>query len=92
MSKLDVVKKMISDGKVKEAISELDLLISAHQDLPLDQLYYIRGNAYRKLSDWQQALNNYLEAIAINPDSEAQGARQMVMDILNFYHKDYYNP
>ena len=31
------------------------------------------------------------EAIALNPDSPAAEARNMVMDILNFYNKDMFN-
>ena len=38
------------------------------------------------------AINNYLEAIALDPDSPAVHAKQMLDDILSFYHKDYYNP
>ena len=30
--------------------------------------YYLLVNAYRKMGDWQQALNNYLEAIERNPE------------------------
>ena len=56
-----------------------------------DEAYYLMGNAYRKLGDWQKALNNYQSAIELNPDSPALQARKMVMDILNFYNKDMYN-
>ena len=37
------------------------------------------------------ALNNYLEAIEHNPDSPALQAKDMMMDILNFYNKDMFN-
>ena len=50
--------------------------------------YYLLGNAYRKMGNWQQALNNYLEAIERNPESPAVSARDMIMNILNFYNKD----
>ena len=50
------------------------------------------GNEYRRQGNWQMALNNYLEAIALDPESPAVQAKQMLDDILNFYHKDYYNP
>ena len=53
--------------------------------------YYLLGNAFRKQGDWQGALNNYQEAIDINPDSPAAEARNMVIDILNFYNKDMFN-
>ena len=54
--------------------------------------YYKLGNEYRKKGDWQMAINNYMEAIALDPDSPAVQAKEMLDDILNFYHKDYYNP
>ena len=54
--------------------------------------YYQQGNRYRKEGNWQMALNHYLEAIALDPESPAVEARQMLEDILNFYHKDAYNP
>ena len=54
--------------------------------------YYRLGNEYRKQGNWQMALNNYMEAIALDPESPAVQAKEMLDDILNFYHKDYYNP
>ena len=54
--------------------------------------YYQQGNAYRQQGNWQMAINNYMEAIALDPNSPAVEAKQMLDDILNFYHKDYYNP
>ncbi len=54
--------------------------------------YYELGNRYRREGNWQQALNNYMEAIDLDPDSPAVEAKQMLEDILNYYHKDYYNP
>ena len=54
--------------------------------------YYQRGNAYRQQGNWQMAINNYMEAIALDPESPAVQAKEMLDDILSFYHKDYYNP
>lgn len=54
--------------------------------------YYQQGNEYRRQGDWQHAINCYMEATAIDPDSPAQEARKMLEDILNFYNKDAYNP
>ena len=56
------------------------------------QEYYEQGNACRRQADWQGAINNYLKAIEIDPESPAVEAKQMLEDILNYYHKDSYNP
>lgn len=54
--------------------------------------FYRLGNEYRRNGDWQNAINNYLEAIALDPDSPAVEAKELLENILNFYHKDAYNP
>ena len=54
--------------------------------------WYRKGNEYRRKSDWQHALDCYLEAIELDAESPAVVAKQMLEDILNFYHKDAYNP
>ena len=53
---------------------------------------YERGNAFRRQGNWQQAINCYIEAIELNSDSPAVEAKAMLDDILNYYHKDAYNP
>ena len=37
-------------------------------------------------------MNSYMEAIALNPDSPAVQAKEMLERIYRFYHKDTYNP
>lgn len=54
--------------------------------------YYHKGNQYRKQGDFQHALDCYMEAIELNPESPAVEAKKMLEDILNFYNKDAYNP
>jgi len=54
--------------------------------------WYKKGNEYRRQSDWQHAINCYLEAIELDPASPAVEAKKMLEDILNFYNKDAYNP
>ena len=56
-----------------------------------DEKHYRTGNEYRRKGDWQNAINHYLEAVAINPESPAKGALEMLGDILDFYNKDMYN-
>ena len=90
MEQLNTIKELINQGNIEQAILQLDEILQT--DFPeKDEAYYLRGNAYRKQSNWQQALNNYQYAIDLNPDSPARQASNMVMDILNFFHKDMYN-
>lgn len=87
---VNIIRQHIEAGNIDEAICRLDALLE-HPPTNADELYYLRGNAYRKQGNWQMALNNYLEAIALNPDSPAVHAREMLMNILEFYNKDMYN-
>ncbi|WP_455592599.1 tetratricopeptide repeat protein [Bacteroides sp.] len=90
MGQLNTIQELINQGNVEEALQALDeFLATAYASK--DEAYYLKGNAYRKLGNWQQALNNYQLATDINPESPAKEARNMVMEILNFYHKDMYN-
>ncbi len=91
MEQLIHIKELINQGDVAQAVVLLDALLQQDEFPEKDQAYYLRGNAYRKQGNWQQALNNYQYAIDLNPDSPAKEARRMVMDILEFYHKDMYN-
>ncbi len=56
------------------------------------QDYYEQGNNYRRQGNWQAAINSYLQAMELDPDSPAAEAKKMLDDILNYYHKDAYNP
>ena len=90
MEQLHTIQELIYQGEVDQAIAQLDKLLE--EDFPgKDEAYYLRGNAYRKTGDWQQAMNNYQLAAELNPDSPAVQARLMLTDILDFYNKDMYN-
>lgn len=54
--------------------------------------YYKLGNEYRRKGNWKHAIDNYLEAIALDPESPAVEAKQMLDDMFAFYCKDMYNP
>lgn len=85
------IDRMLRQGQTDAAIARLNSLIDRGTQ-PCDRLYYLLGNAYRKRGDFHQALNCYLEAMAVNPDSPAAEAHRMLMGIIEYYHKDYYNP
>jgi len=54
--------------------------------------YYQQGNEARKQGLWHEAINNYIQAIKLDPDSPALEAKRMLDDIMAFYCKDMYNP
>ena len=54
--------------------------------------YYQKGNEARKQGLWHEAINCYMEAIRLDPDSPAVEANRMLDDILDYYCKDMYNP
>ena len=54
--------------------------------------YFQQGNEYRQKGELSKAMNCYLEAIAIDPESPALEAKKMLEDVFNFYNKDAYNP
>ena len=90
MEQLNIIKELINQGNVEQAIEQLDIMLQT--EFPgKDEAYYLRGNAYRKLGQTRLALNDYLDAIALNPDSPAATAYRMQIRILDFYNKDMYN-
>jgi len=56
------------------------------------QQLYEQGNAYRKQQQWHEAINCYIQAIALDPDSPAVEAKRMLDDIMGYYNKEMYNP
>ena len=86
---METIKQLISEGKTDEAIFLLEEF--SEKNKTSDEAYYLKGNAYRKKGDVRQALNNYLIAIELNPNSPAVIAHNQMISILNFYNKDMYN-
>ncbi|RHU24174.1 tetratricopeptide repeat protein [Parabacteroides sp. TM07-1AC] len=86
---METIRQLINDNKTDEALRLLDEYIKKNE--ADDEAYYLRGNAYRKIGDIRQALNNYLTAMELNPDSPAQTAYNAQIKILDFYNKDMYN-
>ena len=84
------IRNLLSTERADEAIAELDAFRSAGGSMD-DELFYLLGNAWRKKGNWQMAMNNYLEAVHLNPESPAQQALDIANEILDFYNKDMYN-
>ena len=86
----DLIRNLLATEKADEAISEIERFRSAGGTMD-DELFYLLGNAWRKRGNWQMAMNNYLEAVNLNPKSPAQQALDIANEILDFYNKDMYN-
>ena len=84
------LRDLLDASKADEAIT-LAERYRAEGGVMDDELFYLLGNAWRKKGNWQMAMNNYLEAIHLNPESPAQQALDIANEILAFYNKDMYN-
>lgn len=74
----------------EEAIAFLSEYLETHPDD--DEALTLRGIKHWGLGHRSEAINDYLAAIRINPDSRAVQALQATNDILDYYNKDLYNP
>lgn len=83
------IRTLISEENLEQAMKEIDEIIA--QDTNQDTAYYLKGNIFRKKQDWQNAINNYTQALEINPSSPAGHAKDMCIEILNFFNTDMYN-
>ena len=57
-----------------------------------EQDYYQQGCEARKRGQWHEAINSFIQAIELDPESPAVEAKRMLDDIMAFYCKDMYNP
>lgn len=77
----------------EEAVKALTDFIASHPDAPdLDEALTLRGMKYWGMQKRSLAINDYLAAIRINPESKAVQALRATNEILDYYNKDLYNP
>lgn len=84
------IEQWLKEGKTAEAEQEVDALLAGQKGSA--GLYCLKGRIRMKHSDWQGAITAFLHAEELDPDSPAHESRLMVEKILQFYHKDLYNP
>lgn len=93
MEQLKEIKAMLAQSRSGDVIAAVDSLVASVDDNDvMAQAYYLRGNAYRQQGNMRQAMNSYLEAMALDPDGPAAQAYRTIQEILNFYDHDLYNP
>lgn len=86
MPSLDEIKSL----PAVEAIAALDEILKS--DPRNEEALVARGLKHWSLNHRKEAINDYLAAIAINPDSKAKMALQYANSILDYYNKDLLNP
>lgn len=88
---LQEIKEKIDAGL--DADKAVELLTAYLEENPRDdEALTMRGLKHWSLGDRAAAINDYLAAIEINPNSKAVEAKNATYDILNYYNKDLYNP
>lgn len=87
---IEFLKTLINESKLADALALSEELLE-QEDADKERIYYLRGNIYRRQSNWQQALNNYQYSMDINPEGPAAVARKSVIEILDYYYKDQFN-
>lgn len=81
---------MIRNLPADEAVKLLDILIKAK---PEDEnLLVLRGEKNWALNRREEAVNDYLAALKINPEGKAKMLLEYTRSILDFYNKDLLNP
>ena len=75
-------------------LNNLLVTLSEHivQNPTDDNAYYLRGNIYRKMNLFGDALNDYHKALELNPQSPAIVAIEILNDILEYRNMDLLNP
>ena len=90
---LEQLKDSVRGLPASEAVKALSDFIEANPESPiLDEAYTLRGMKNWGMQNRSAAINDYLAAIRINPDSRAKMALKAANDILDYYNKDLYNP
>lgn len=87
---LETLKLKIKDLGSDEAIKVLDEYISHNPRS--EQAYTIRGMKHWGAGHRAAAINDFLAAIRINPESPAREALKASNEILDYRNKDLYNP
>lgn len=54
--------------------------------------YFRRGRLFWKLDRKGDAISDYEQAIALDPECGAAEALRLSREVMNFYNKDLYNP
>lgn len=86
----ELKRQVEATAESSEAIKLINSYLAEHpQD---DEALTMRGMKYWSLGERSNAINDYLAAIKLNPNSRSKMAIKTAYEILNFYNKDLFNP
>ena len=96
LTKMDIqpspssIPQLIDTGRIEEALQLIDTALGHSGDNY--ELYLLKGKAHLKNQQWHLAQSAFLKADELNPQGNAREYCTLIEDIMQFYHKDYYNP
>lgn len=83
----------LDEIKNLDAARAIEVLTAHINSFPEDdEALTERGLKYWSQGQRREAINDYLAALKINPQSRAKMALEFVNSILDYYNKDLYNP
>lgn len=96
MQNLQDIERLVSSGRLDEAVGRLSLMIAdvdvASDSRLLSGLYFRRGKLYWRIGRRADATSDYTKASALDPDSPAVIALEQARDVEAFFNPDLYNP
>lgn len=91
MNSLEEIRARAAQGaKPEQVVGMLDAYLTSHPDD--EPALVMRGMTHWSMNHRRLAIQDYLAAVRINPQSRANEALKAAYAILNFYNKDLYNP
>lgn len=84
------IERLMSDDKLAEAVGLLTEEIG--RDAEDAVLYFLRGRAYWRMDMRKEAITDYEHAVALDSDSPARPALELIHSVMDFYNPDLLNP
>lgn len=103
MDNIQIVERLVAEGKFQEAIDSLSDLIAdvtagvvsderSERARALADLYFRRGKLWWRLGNRSAATSDYAHASALDPVSPAAKALEQARAVADFFNHDLYNP
>lgn len=88
---LENANKAFDDGELEKSREALNQIIET--DSANLEALILRAKVFYNLQKWGEALNDLNRVLEIDSENQhAKNYKEMVMNILSFWHKDNYNP